>query len=527
MYITIIVVISIFLQLLLFVQPLKILVYAPKVGHSHINFNGRIADILVKAGHDVTFLTPKLSNIAFINGTKLAKIISVEPHPYVAEKFFETSALKNMWNLDENIINAFDLFSSMSNLMIISCEHLIDQKEITQQIVKEKYDVMIAEYFTTCPIGLADHYNVSSLIVTSAMTFNDIVYPLIGLNFPSSYVPGSFMPFKEKMTYKERVINTLQYVTLKYYLENILFKKYEELFLRKTKTKFNKIKNNFGAIFVNTVPWMDFPFPITPKVHFIGGSGVPEPKNISKEWDEILSLRKKNILLSFGSVAQAFKMPVSYKKGIIEMMKEMEDITFIWKYEKKSDTLPLEIPKNVFISNWVPQNDLLNDKRITIFITHGGLNSITEAVSRGKVTLTIPLFGDQIRNAQMVERLNISKVFNKYQLSNSKLLIDAINHLLNNIDVYSKNVHKQQSLMKNRPFTAEETIIKITEFIGKHGNLPEMDLYSSKMSSFIFYNLDIILPALFIFLFFIICTIRAIIYIFKHFYLFKKKTKVE
>ncbi|CEF61114.1 UDP-glucuronosyl/UDP-glucosyltransferase family-containing protein [Strongyloides ratti] len=517
----------IILQLFFSVQSLKVLVYSPKVGHSHINFNGRIADILVKAGHDVTFLAPKLTNMPYTNGTKLAKVISVEPDLYVAEKFHETTALKNMWNLKEDVTNAFDMFSTISNLFLISCEHLINQKELTKQIINEKYDIMIAEYFTTCPLGLVDHYNISSLIITSAMTFNDIAYPMLGLNFPSSYIPGSFMPFKEKMTYKERIINTLQYITIKYYLENILFKKYEELFSRKTKTNFYEAKYNIGGVFINTVPWMDFPFPITPKIHFIGGSGVPEPKNLTKQWNDILSLRKKNILLSFGSVAQSFEMPDSYKKGILIMMKELKNITFIWKYEKEPHTLPYKVPKNVFISKWIPQNDLLNDDRITIFITHGGLNSITEAISRGKVTLTVPLFGDQIRNAQMVERLNISKVFSKKNLSNSKLLIDTITYLLNNIDFYSKNVYRQQLLMKNRPFSAEETIIKITEFVGKHGNLPEMDLYSTKMSTVVFYNLDIILPALFILLLLISGIIIAVIYLIKSFNSIRKTTKID
>lgn len=40
-------------QIIICVQSYKILVYSPRLGHSHVRFMGQIADILAKAGHDV------------------------------------------------------------------------------------------------------------------------------------------------------------------------------------------------------------------------------------------------------------------------------------------------------------------------------------------------------------------------------------------------------------------------------------------------------------------------------------------
>lgn len=36
-----------------FINSYKILIYSPRIGHSHIVFMGRIADILTEAGHNV------------------------------------------------------------------------------------------------------------------------------------------------------------------------------------------------------------------------------------------------------------------------------------------------------------------------------------------------------------------------------------------------------------------------------------------------------------------------------------------
>ena len=47
----------IFLTFLHFANGYKLLLYSPKFGKSHVTFMGKIADILVNAGHDVVSLS--------------------------------------------------------------------------------------------------------------------------------------------------------------------------------------------------------------------------------------------------------------------------------------------------------------------------------------------------------------------------------------------------------------------------------------------------------------------------------------
>ena len=49
--------------------------------------------------------------------------------------------------------------------------------------------------------------------------------------------------------------------------------------------------------------------------------------------------------------------------------------------------------------NWVPQNDLLADPRVRLFVSHGGLNSVVESVYHAKPLLVFPLVWDQPLNA--------------------------------------------------------------------------------------------------------------------------------
>lgn len=64
--------------------------------------------------------------------------------------------------------------------------------------------------------------------------------------------------------------------------------------------------------------------------------------------------------------------------------------------------------------------------KIDLFITHGGAGSVMESATYGVPTVVVPLFGDQMRNARMLERFGSGLVYNKQKLSNEKMLTEAI-----------------------------------------------------------------------------------------------------
>lgn len=59
-----------------------------------------------------------------------------------------------------------------------------------------------------------------------------------------------------------------------------------------------------------------------------------------------------------------------------------------------------DLPKNVKLSKWLPQQDLLGHKDIRLFITHCGGGSFEESIYHGVALLGIPFLGDQPQNAK-------------------------------------------------------------------------------------------------------------------------------
>uniref|UniRef100_A0A0N5C9D4 UDP-glucuronosyltransferase n=1 Tax=Strongyloides papillosus TaxID=174720 RepID=A0A0N5C9D4_STREA len=243
---------------------------------------------------------------------------------------------------------------------------------------------------------------------------------------------------------------------------------------------------------INTNPFLDIPTPKTPKMIEISGIGIPKPKPLCKEFNEILNRRNKTILLSFGSVAKSTYIDQEMKDEILRTIQSFPDITFIWKYETPEDGHGSGI-ENLVLSKWVPQNDLLNDERLTLFITHGGMGSTTEAAFSKVPALAIPLFGDQRRNGKLLERLEIGLAIEKEILRDSKKLSKKIFEVLNN-KKYKINSIITAEMLQNRPISSEELLLKHVEFACKYGQLPRLDLGSKNMGVIEYYNLDITIP---------------------------------
>lgn len=66
----------------------------------------------------------------------------------------------------------------------------------------------------------------------------------------------------------------------------------------------------------------------------------------------------------------------------------------------------LKVPPNAFCSPTLPQVDLLR-LGVDVFLTHGGQNSFTEALSMGVPLVVCPGFADQPVNAAKAESLQI------------------------------------------------------------------------------------------------------------------------
>lgn len=109
-----------------------------------------------------------------------------------------------------------------------------------------------------------------------------------------------------------------------------------------------------------------------------------------------MSLGKKGtILFSIGSIFQGEDLSEDILNKFIEAFRDLSEYQILWKFE--SDKLNGRVSSNVMIRSWLPQNDLLADKRVKVFISHAGMLSTHEAIYHGVPVLAVPLLSDQHR----------------------------------------------------------------------------------------------------------------------------------
>jgi MGT family glycosyltransferase len=95
----------------------------------------------------------------------------------------------------------------------------------------------------------------------------------------------------------------------------------------------------------------------------------------------------------------------------------------------------IELAANMYGAEFLPQTSIL--PQVDLVITHGGNNTVTEALHFGKPMILLPLFWDQYDNAQRVHELGLGVRLDTYGFSDDELA-RALDQLLGDTALHDR-----------------------------------------------------------------------------------------
>ncbi|OCU02602.1 hypothetical protein XELAEV_18008366mg [Xenopus laevis] len=459
----------------------------------------------------------EISRILHNNGQEVTMFLQIADGLLPDYQMQESPYRLITWSLDKNYLKEFSEFfrdskynfkdcdelSSYLGLMTHfsrQCKMIFNQTSIMNLLKEEKYDLAVIDSFNPCTFLVSEKLGIP-FIATHPFPVKNPWHS--GIPNQLSYMPVYQSQLTDHMDFFERAKNVFMYIA-----SAVLERKIYSLFDDVIEEHFPACSRpSFEELYKKTALWMyltdftiEFPHPFFPNVLYIGGVLAKPAKPVSEELEDFIAQSGEHgfIIVTFGSMVPS--------NPLTEFVKEMNDgfskipQKVIWRYRISEWPKELQLAPNVKIMNWISQNDLLGHPKARLLVTHGGVNSIQEAIYHGIPMVAIPLFFDQFDNAVRIKAKHLGTFIPKDQLKAEKLA-NAIRDVIGG-ESYKNSAMHLSLIQRSQPFPKDQQIVRWVEHIVKVGGTDHLIPYSYQQPLYQQYLLDV-------FLFVCVCVIGA------------------
>ncbi|XP_038643585.1 UDP-glucuronosyltransferase 1A1-like [Scyliorhinus canicula] len=440
-------------------------------------------DELGKRGHNVVVVVPEVN-------------LKMGPSPYYTTKIFpvpytreEMDSIKPIVFTDvplfERIKVGFQKAGDFRQFIVATCESLLYNTELMQELVERKFDALLTDPFVPCGTIVADYLSLPTVNLLRGIPCS-LEYSSTQCPQPSSYVPRFFSGNTDRMNFLQRTKNALVAI-LEPMLCWFIYSPFEEL-----ATRFLQKEVTLVQLLSQTSIWLmryDFVFesprPLMPNMVLVGGINCRDSKPLSQEFEEFISSSGEHGVVIFSLGSMVSEMPLEISNRIADALGKIPQ-KVLWRY---TGLPPTTLAPNTKLVEWLPQNDLLGHPKTRAFITHGGTNGIYEAICSGVPSVMLPLFGDQGYNVDhMVNRGAGVKL--QIELMSTDDLVNALNTVINDTR-YKETMMKLSAVHKDRSVSPLELAIHWVEFVMRHRGAEHLRPAAHDLNWIEYHSLDV------------------------------------
>ncbi|XP_035706972.1 UDP-glucuronosyltransferase 2B7-like [Folsomia candida] len=329
-----------------------------------------------------------------------------------------------------------------------------------------------------------------------------------------------YLNYGDEMTFTQRFVNfglnqVLDAVRTFYYLPAM-----EGVYKEKLGLDAPSVGEIFGRaslLLSNGHVSINRPKPNLPNVIQVGGMHSRKAKELPKKIQDFLSSGGDDgfILFSLGTYLPSSAMSPQKRAIFVNVFSRLKQ-KVIWKYE--SNDIP-DLQKNILLSKYLPQQDLLGHDKIRLFITHCGTGSWEEAIFHGVPQIGIPFFGEQPLNARTAENRGYLVRLDWNELTEERLM-EAIQEVISN-PKYRDNVKQLSAIFRDQidnPLDRAVYWVYWVEYVMRHKGAYHLRSAARNLSLIQYHSLDVIAvySLILISFFFVLCLlIKCILSLFR------------
>ncbi|CAO2592376.1 UDP-glucuronosyltransferase 3A1 [Lemmus lemmus] len=396
--------VSLFLTKVLFLEASKILTIGA-MGVSHYRLMNQMSQILQNHGHDVTILLYEKVPLPDFKKEEISYEVITWHLPEDQQVEFDNrfSLLQEEFFIDRfnhhTLIKIYKYFADV-------CSHLLRRKDIMDSLRKKNFDLLFLDAAEPCLFLIAEKLQ-KPFVAFIPMIFSSVDF---GLPSPLSYVPVYGSSLTDQMDFWGRVKNFLIFFDFSMKQRKI-FSQYDatiqEHFAEGSRPVLSDLLPKAELWFVNSDFAFEFAHPLLPNTVYVGGLMDKPARPIPQDLEDFITTFGDSgfVLVALGSIASFYQT----KELIKEMNSAFARLPQGVLWTCKDDQWPKDVrmAPNVKIMDWLPQADLLAHPKIRLFVTHGGMNSVMEAIQHGVPMVGIPFFADQPENVVRIEAKKI------------------------------------------------------------------------------------------------------------------------
>ncbi|VVC33708.1 Hypothetical protein CINCED_3A012882 [Cinara cedri] len=387
--------------------------------------------------------------------------------------------------LKEKVSNLMELAQSnfMSSvtlkwqLAVRMSEQVMPHRKMTEFVHSDSglFDLVMVETFCQeYTVAMGHKYGAPVINLAPAM-----LWPSVSkwLHVPStfSYIPYYALDTTDEMGFVDRLKNTVTgaiqlYAESYWYMPkmNVIMDRYLTYAGWESRPSLERMLGDVSLTLVNSHHAIGIARPYLPGVVDVGGMHIKRPKPLPENLQTFIASAEQGVIyFSFGTVVDLNQLPTEKMNIFLKVIGRLKQKTIL-KWTPTNDSAGLiNLPRNILIGSWFPQNDILAHPNVRLFITHGGLHSLEEAIYNAKPLVGISFFADQHFNMNMVEKKGYGKKISYFEMTEQSLE-NAIGEVLSN-PAFGEKAAIHSQVYRDQPTKPLDRAVYWVEYVIRNG----------------------------------------------------------